>query len=122
MITNSSPIRLNHASGPQVGVRRRVDVDLYINRGGLVSLWADVVKRLRDAEIMNALERKKAALSEIEVLGVSVCACFRRVAPLTVKKVKTPNCARLTPPSYGDKAPAEGDVSILFQWYANFRS
>lgn len=62
-----------NSSGPQVGTKRRVELDLYVNRDGLVSLWANVVQRIRHAaDLENSLKRKKVGLSEIEVLAVSV--------------------------------------------------
>jgi hypothetical protein len=58
--------------GPQIGTKRRVELDLYVNRDG-VSLWANVVQRIRHAaDLENSLKRKKIALSEVEVLAVSV--------------------------------------------------
>lgn len=60
------------SSDPQVGTKRRIDLDLYINREGLVSLWANVVNRLGHADLESALKRKRMAVSEVEVLGISV--------------------------------------------------
>lgn len=66
-----------NSSNPQVGTKRRVELDLYVNRDGIVSLWANVVQRIRHAaDLENCLKRKKVALSEIEVLAVSVSCIF----------------------------------------------
>jgi hypothetical protein len=53
-------------------MKRRIDLDLYINRGGLVSLWSDIAHQINPYDMTQALTRKKTTITDLEVLEVSV--------------------------------------------------
>jgi hypothetical protein len=56
----------------QVGAKGSINVDLYINEDGLVSLWEETVKGLPQSDVQQKSKRRKSALTDVEVLGVSV--------------------------------------------------
>jgi hypothetical protein len=56
----------------QVGAKGSINVDLYINEDGFVSLWEAAIKGLPVSEVQQKSNRRRSALTDVEVLGVSV--------------------------------------------------
>jgi hypothetical protein len=69
----------------QVGAKGSINVDLYINEAGLVSLWEETVKGLPESDVQQKSKRRKSALTDVEVLGVSVSLVLNAGFKLTTQ-------------------------------------
>ncbi|PVG03248.1 pseudouridine synthase [Serendipita vermifera] len=64
-------IRKQYHVPPQVGVKRRINLSVYINSDGLISLWSDIEHEIAPSDMVQAQKRKKTMITDVEVLALS---------------------------------------------------